>query len=80
MRKVILQFVKATFSIAAGFSTFISSAYSQQNIIAGKGDVHPEITTQQYSSAKIYKLSAIQMYGYNDIQWSAVAGRELGSL
>ncbi len=73
MRKWILQFVKAAFPLAAGFSTFISSAYSQQNIIAGKDDTHPEITAQQYSSAKIYKLSAVQMYGYNEIRWSAVA-------
>ena len=73
MRKVILQLVKATFPILAGFSTLISSAYSQQNIIAGKDDTHPEIAAQQYSSAKIYKLNAIQMHGYNEIQWSAVA-------
>jgi hypothetical protein len=52
MRKVILQLVKATFPILAGFSTLISSAYSQQNIIAGKDDTHPEIAAQQYSSAK----------------------------
>src|SRR5215204_713222 len=73
MRKVILQLVKATFPIAAGFSTLISSAYSQQNIIAGKDDTHPEIAVQQYSSAKIYKFSAVQMHGYNEIRWSAVA-------
>jgi hypothetical protein len=73
MRKVILQLVKATFPIAAGFSTLINPAISQQNIIAGKDDTHPEIAAQQYSSAKIYKLSAIQMHGYNEIQWSAVA-------
>ena len=73
MRKVILQIVKATFPILAGFSTLISSAYTQQNIIAGKDYTHPEIAAQQYSSAKIYKLSAIQMHGYNEIQWSAVA-------
>jgi hypothetical protein len=73
MWKVILQFVKATFPIAAGFSTLISSAYSQQNIIAGKDETHPEIAAQQYSSAKIYKFSAVQMHGYNEIQWSAVA-------
>jgi len=73
MRKVILQLVKATFPIAAGFSTFISSAYSQQNIIAGKDDTQPEIKAQQYSAAKIYKFNAVQMYGYNEIRWSAVA-------
>ena len=73
MRKRILQFVKATFPLAAGFSTLISSAYSQQNIIAGKDDTHPEITAQQYSSAKIHSLSAVQMHGYNEIRWSAVA-------
>jgi len=73
MRKVILQLVKATFPITAGFSTLISSAYSQQNVIAGKDDTHPEITAQQYSSAKIYKLSAVQMHGYNEIRWSALA-------
>ena len=73
MRKMILQLVKATFPVAAGFSTFINSAYSQQNIIAGKDDTHPEIATQQYSSAKIYKLSAVQLHGYNEIQWSAAA-------
>jgi hypothetical protein len=73
MRKVILQIVKATFPILAGFSTLVSSAYSQQNIIAGKDDTHPEISAQQYSPAKIYKLSAVQNHGYNEIQWSAVA-------
>src|SRR5215203_3025130 len=73
MRKVILQIVKAAFPILAGFSTFIDSAYSQQNIIAGKDDTHPEIASQQYIAAKIYKLSAVQMHGYNDIHWSAVA-------
>ena len=73
MRKVILQIVKATFPIMAGFSTLINPAFSQQNIIAGKDDTHPEIAAQQYSSAKIYKLSAVQMHGYNEIQWSAVA-------
>ena len=73
MRKVILQLVKATFPILAGFSTLISSAYSQQNIIAGKDDTHPEIANQQYNSAKIYKFSAAQMHGYNEIQWSAMA-------
>ena len=73
MRKMILQLVKATFPIAAGFSTLISSAYSQQNIIAGKDDTHPEIAAQQFSPAKIYKLSAVQMHGYNEVQWSAVA-------
>ena len=73
MRKVILQLVKATFPIIAGFSTFINPAFSQQNIIAGKDDTHPELAAQQYSSAKIYKLSAVQMPGYNEIQWSAVA-------
>jgi len=73
MRKVILQFVKATFPILAGFSTLISSAYSQQNVIAGKDDTHPELAARQYTSAKIYKLSAVQMHGYNAIQWLAVA-------
>jgi hypothetical protein len=76
MWKWILQFVKATFPILAGFSTFISSAYSQQNVIAGKDDMHPGIIAQQYSSAKIYKLSAVQMQGYNEIQWSAAAEQD----
>lgn len=73
MQKVILQFVKATFPIVAGFSTLTNPALSQQNVIAGKDDTHPEIAAQRYSSAKIYKLSAVQMHGYNEIQWSAVA-------
>ena len=73
MRKWILQLVKAAFPLVAGFSTLIGSAYSQQSIIAGKDDTHPEITAQQYSSAKIYKLSAVQMHSYNEIRWSAVA-------
>jgi hypothetical protein len=76
MRKIILQLVKATFPIAAGFSSLINSAYGQQNIIAGKDDTHPEITTQQYSPAKIYKLGAVQMHGYNEIQWSAVSEQD----
>ena len=76
MRKVILQLVKATFPIAAGFSILINPAYAQQNIIAGKDDTHPEITAQQYSPAKIYKLGAVQMHGYNEIQWSAVSEQD----
>lgn len=73
MRKVILHLVKATFPIIAGLTTLRSPVYSQQNIIAGKDDTHPEIAAQQYNSAKIYKLSAIQMHGYNEIQWAAAA-------
>ena len=73
MRKVILQFVKAAFPIAAGFSILISSAYSQQNIIAGKDDTHPEVTAQQYMPAKIYRFSAVRMNGYNEIKWLAAA-------
>lgn len=73
MRKVILQLVKATFPIAAGLSTLISSAYTQQHIIAGKDDTHPEIKAQQYASAKIYNLDATQRNGYKEIQWSAIA-------
>ena len=72
MRKVILQLVKATFAMIAGFSILISSAYGQQNIIAGKGDTHPEITQQRYISAKVYSLNAVQMQGYNEIKWAAV--------
>ena len=73
MRKVILQFVKAAFAVGAGFSTLISSAYSQQHIIAGKDDTRPEITAQQYMPAKIYRFSATQMNGYNEIKWLAAA-------
>lgn len=73
MRKVILQFVKAAFAVGAGFSTLISSAYSQQHIIAGKDDTHPEITARQYMPAKIYRFSAAQMNGYNEITWLAAA-------
>ena len=73
MRKVILQLVKATFPIAAGFSTLISSAYSQQHIIDKKDDTHPEISTQQSVPAKIYQFSAAKMIGYNEIKWQAAA-------
>lgn len=73
MRKVILYFVKAAIPIAAGFSTLINSAYSQQHIIAGKDDTRPEITAQQYLPAKIYRFSAVQMNGYNEIKWLAAA-------
>lgn len=72
MRNVILQLVKATFPIAAGLSTLINSAYTQQNIIAGKDDTHPEIKDQQYNSARIFNLTASQLHGYNEIQWSAI--------
>lgn len=73
MRKWILQTMKAALPIATGFSLFINSAYGQQNIIAGKDDTHPEITAQQYMPAKIYKFSAVQMNGYNEIRWQAAA-------
>ena len=73
MRKIILQIVKATVPIAAGFFLVTSSAYSQQNIIAGKDDTHPEVTAQQYMPAKIYRFSAVRMNGYNEIKWLAAA-------
>ena len=73
MRKIILQIVKATGPIAAGFFLVTSSAYSQQNIIAGKDDTHPEVTAQQYMPAKIYRFSAVRMNGYNEIKWLAAA-------
>ncbi|HET6765979.1 MAG TPA: hypothetical protein VFH08_01225 [Chitinophagaceae bacterium] len=73
MRKIILQILKAAFPIAAGFSILMSSAYSQQHVIAGKDDTHPEITAQQYMPAKIYGFSAVQMNGYNEIKWLAAA-------
>ena len=77
MRKVILQFVKAAFPVAAGFSTLISSAYSQQNIIAAKDDTHPEISAQQYMPAKIYRFGAVRMNGYNEIKWLAAAEEDI---
>ena len=73
MRKIILEIVKATGPIAAGFFLVTSSAYSQQNIIAGKDDTHPEVTAQQYMPAKIYRFSAVRMNGYNEIKWLAAA-------
>lgn len=73
MRKRILQLIKAAFPIAAGFSTLIDPAYSQQSIIAGKDDTHPEVTAKQYIPAKIYRFSAVQMHGFNEIKWQAAA-------
>ena len=76
MKKAILQCVKAIFPIAAGFTTFINTAYSQQNIIADKNNTHPEITNQQYTPAKIILFSAVPMDGYNEIEWSAIAEQD----
>ena len=73
MRKISLQLIKATIPIAAVFLFATSSAYSQQNIIAGKDDTHPEVTAQQYMAAKIYRFSAVRMNGYNEIKWLAAA-------
>src|SRR4030095_6343084 len=72
MRKVILQFVKAT-AMIAGFSTLMNAAYSQQNIIDKKDDTHPEISAQQSVPAKIYQFSAVKLNGYNEIRWQAAA-------
>ena len=73
MRKIILHLVKASIPIAATFFIVTSAAYSQQNIIAGKDDTHPEITAQQYMAAKIYRFSAVRMNGYNEIKWLAAS-------
>ena len=73
MRKMILQFIKVAFAVGAGFSTIITSAYSQQHIIAGKDDTRPEMTAQQYMPAKIYRFSAERLNGYNEIKWLAAA-------
>lgn len=72
MWKVILHCVKATFPIIAGFSTFMNSAFSQQHVIADKDNTRPEATAQQNNVAKIKFFSAVQMEGYNEIQWSAL--------
>ena len=72
MRKVILHFVKAT-AMIAGFSTLMNAAYSQQNIIDKKDDIHPEISAQQSAPAKIYQFSAVKLNGYNEIRWQAAA-------
>ena len=72
MRKVILQFVKAT-AMIAGFSTLMNAAYGQQNIIDKKDDTHPEISDQQSLPAKIYQFSAARLNGYNEIKWQAAA-------
>lgn len=76
MRKVILQLLKATFPIAAVFSTFINTAFSQQNIIAHKDDTHPEVSNGEYVAARIISFSAIGWVGYNEIQWSALAEQD----
>jgi hypothetical protein len=76
MRKVILQLVKATFPIAAVFSTLINTAFSQQNIIANKDDTHPEVSDRQYIPARILAFSAVPWIGYNEIQWSAAAEQD----
>lgn len=70
MRKVILQFVKAT-AMLAGFSTLMNAANGQQHIIDKKDDTHPEISAKQTLPAKIYQFSATKMNGYNEIKWQA---------
>ena len=77
MRKLTLQLIKAAVPIAAGFFTFINSAYSQQHIIDKKDDTRPEITAQQYMPAKIYRFTATQMNGYNEIKWQAAAEADI---
>ncbi len=72
MRKVILQFVKAAFPLAAGFSTLMNSANCQQNIIADKDNTRPETRNQFIVPARITSFNANRANGYNDIQWSAV--------
>ncbi|HJS53766.1 MAG TPA: hypothetical protein VJ765_04460 [Chitinophagaceae bacterium] len=76
MRKVILQFVKATFPILAGCSTFMNSVNSQQNIIAGKDDTRPELAAELSVPAKIYSFRAVPRQGYNEIGWSALAEQD----
>lgn len=76
MRKAILQLVKATFPIAAVFTTFITTAFSQQNIIVNKDDTHPEVSDRQYIPARITSFSAMQWVGYNEIQWSAAVEQD----
>lgn len=72
MRRMILHFVKAT-AMLAGFSTLMSVAYGQQNIIDKKDDTHPEISAKQSLPARIYQFSATRLNGYNEIKWQAAA-------
>ncbi len=76
MRKEIIQSIKATLSIAAIFSTLSYTAFSQQNIIANKDDTHPEVTNNQYVPARIISFNAVSWFGYNEIQWAAVAEQD----
>src|SRR6185503_12969443 len=72
MRKMILQFVRAT-AMLTGFSTLMNAVYGQQNIIDKKDDTHPEISAQQSLPARIYQFSATRLNGYNEIKWQAAA-------
>lgn len=75
MRKVILQFVKATFPMLVVFSTCLS-ANSQQSVIADKDNTHPEQTNQYYIPAKILSFTVAQQNGYNEVQWTAQDERD----
>ena len=71
MRKAILQNVKATF-LLAGFSTFMNSAYSQQNIIADKDKTRPDTEIKTSIDATIIFFKATRMDSWNEIQWAAL--------
>ena len=75
MRKAILQTVKATF-LLAGFSIFINSAFSQQNIIADKDKTRPEMEIRTGIDARVIYFKATRMNSWNEIQWAALQEEE----
>jgi len=74
MQKVILQYGKAAFLLAAVFSVFcfMNTAHCQQYVIAGKDNTRPEVTKEPGTTAGITSFSALPFHGYNEIYFSAL--------
>jgi len=76
MRKAILQTVKATFPLLAGFfisTLYIQPSFAQQYIIANKDNTRPETSRQNSSPAIITSFKAEKFNGYNEISWTALS-------
>jgi len=75
MWKAILQNVKATFPVIAGYlisALCNNQSYAQQWVIAEKNNTRPEVKRQFSSPAMVSSVNVRKFNGYNEINWSAL--------
>src|SRR5205085_6175631 len=79
MWKAILQPVKATFPLIAGFLISALSNHpslAQQFVIADKNNTRPEVSRQMSIPAMVSGVATDRFNGYNEINWRAYSEQD----